>query len=265
VARITGVDSHAHIFRRGLPLAGGRRYTPDYDATLQDYLGHLAANGISHGVLVQPSFLGTDNSFLLAALAAQPELRGIAVVAPDASLESLAAMDRAGIVGLRLNLAGAPVPDLRGGPWADCLAKAARLGWQVEVQRTARDLPAIVAALLGAGVDVVVDHFGLPDPDLGIDDPGFCALLALAGSGRVWLKLSGPYRNGPGLPGAAMPLVRKAFGPERLVWGSDWPHTQFERAMDFAQARARLEVWLPDPRERAVVLVDTPARLFRFV
>lgn len=261
--RITGVDSHAHIFRRGLPLAGGRRYTPGYDATLQDYLGNLAANGISHGVLVQPSFLGTDNSFLLAALAARPELRGIAVVDPDVSMESLAAMDRAGIVGLRLNLAGAPLPDLRGGPWADCLAKAARLGWQVEVQRSARDLPAIVDALLGAGVDVVVDHFGLPDPRQGIDDPGFRALLALA-SGRVWLKLSGSYRNGPGLTRAAMPLVREAFGLERLVWGSDWPHTQFERDMDFAQARAQLDTWLPDPRERAVVLVDTPARLFRF-
>ena len=263
----SSVDSHAHIFQRGLELAPVRRYTPDYDATLQDYLGRLDAHGIARGVLVQPSFLGTDNSHLLAALAAEPErLRGIAVVAPEVSLETLAALDRGGVVGIRLNLAaGAPLPDLEGGPWPACLDLVAGLGWQVEVLRAARDLPGLVAALLRRGVDVVVDHFGLPDPELGVDDPGFRALLALAGSRRVWMKLSGPYRNGPGLPRAAMPLLREAFGPDRLVWGSDWPHTQFEGQVDFAEALAHLDTWLPDPMERRAVLEDTPAGLFRFL
>lgn len=262
---LTAVDGHAHIFRRGLALAPSRRYAPDYDATLPDFLARLDAHGVSHGVLVQPSFLGTDNSYLLAALAAQPErLRGIAVADPRASLDDLEALDRAGVVGIRLNLAGAPLPDLARGPWPACLERVAALGWQVEVQRAARDLPPLVEALLGRGVAVVVDHFGLPDPRLGVDDPGFRALLALAGSRRVWLKLSGRYRNGAGVAEAAMPLVRDAFGPDRLVWGSDWPHTQFERQVTYAQALAHLETWLPDPAERAAVLMHTPARLFRF-
>jgi predicted TIM-barrel fold metal-dependent hydrolase len=258
------VDSHAHIFRRGLKLVEARRYTPDYDATLGDYLGQLDAHGIARGVLVQPSFLGTDNSFLLAALAAEPErLRGIAVVDPEVSRECLAAMDRSGVVGIRLNLAGAPLPDLRAGAWPACLERAAALGWQVEVLRAAGDLAPLVEALLERGVDVVVDHFGLPDPELGVDDPGFRALLALA-SRRVWVKLSGQYRNGPGLAAKAMPLLRGAFGLDRLVWGSDWPHTQFERAVNYSEALAQLAAWVPDPAERGVVLADTPARLFHF-
>jgi predicted TIM-barrel fold metal-dependent hydrolase len=258
------VDSHAHIFRRGLKLAEARRYTPDYDATLGDYLRQLDAHGIARGVLVQPSFLGTDNSFLLESLAAEPErLRGIAVVAPEISRESLAAMDRCGVVGIRLNLAGAHLPDLRTGAWPACLERVAALGWQVEVLRAARDLPPLVEALLERGVDVVVDHFGLPDPELGVDDPGWRALLDLA-SRRVWVKLSGQYRNGPGLTRAAMPLLRDAFGLDRLVWGSDWPHTQFEHETNYAEALAHLEAWLPDPAERQVVLAETPARLFRF-
>ena len=263
---LTGVDSHAHIFRRGLRLARVRRYAPDYDAPLQAYLRHLDDHGLSHGVLVQPSFLGTDNSFLMAALEAEPErLRGIAVVAPGISGEALAAMDRRGVVGIRLNLAGAaPLPDLGAGSWPACLGRVAGLGWQVEVLRAARDLPPLLETLLGYGLDVVVDHFGLPDPALGVADPGFRQLLALGASRRVWVKLSGRYRNGPGLAGAAMPLLREAFGLDRLVWGSDWPHTQFEQEMTYADALAHLDAWLPDPPDRRVVLADSPARLFRF-
>jgi predicted TIM-barrel fold metal-dependent hydrolase len=262
---LTGIDSHAHIFRRGLRLARVRRYAPGYDATLRDYLRQLDAHGLSHGVLVQPSFLGTDNSFMLAALAAEPErLRGIAVVEPGVPRETLAAMDRGGVTGIRLNLAGAPLPDLDGGSWPACLDLVAELGWQVEVLRPARDLPALVATLLRRGVDVVVDHFGMPDPAMGVADPGFRGLLALAGSRRVWVKLSGQYRNGAGLTRAAMPLLREAFGLDRLVWGSDWPHTRFEGEVDYGEARAHLDAWIPDPAERRVVLEETAARLFRF-
>lgn len=264
------MDTHAHIFRRGLHLAPVHRYVPDYDATLEDYLHQLDSHGISHGVLIQPSFLGTDNSFLLEALRLHPDrLRGVAVVEPAITLAELDRLAVAGIVGIRLNLVGEPIPDLSSGPWPELLRQIARLSWQVEVQREARDLPLVVGPLLNAGVNVVVDHFGRPDPKLGVDDPGFRYLLEAAGTRQLWVKLSGAYRNGADGRGeviarAAIPLLLKAFGAERLVWGSDWPHTQFEKTASYSAARADLDAWIPDPAERTVILRDTPASLFHF-
>ena len=214
-------------------------------------------------MLVQPSFLGTDNGFLLAALRAHPSrLRGIAVVAPGTDLGPL---DGTGIVGLRLNLIGRPDPDFTDEVWRDHLAQVAERGWQIEVQAEAGRWGAILPPLLSAGVAVVVDHFGKPDPTLGVEDPGFRYLLSAGASRRVWVKLSGAYRaGGSEVALAAVPLLKQGLGLDRLVWGSDWPHTQFERTMDYGSARAMLDSWLPDAEERRQVLVETPARLFRF-
>src|SRR5438045_9706293 len=111
---ITGIDSHAHVFSRGLKLAATRRYAPDYDATLAEYLNHLGTHGLSHGVLVQPSFLGTDNRYLLAALQQAPaQLRGVVVVEPEISRGMLNDMAHIGVVGVRLNLMGKALPDFR--------------------------------------------------------------------------------------------------------------------------------------------------------
>lgn len=219
---------------------------------------------------MQPSFLGTDNSFLLAALRTHADrLRGIAVTAPDATLDDLAALDRSGIVGLRLNLLGQADPEFATDLWQRHLANVARLGWQIEVQVEAHRLPNILPPLLAAGVDVVIDHFGKPDPILGVDDPGFRYLLSAGASRRVWVKLSGAYRSGGierggAIAAAAIPLLKRSLGLDRLVWGSDWPHTQFEPVMDYSATRALLDDWLPDPRERRQVLAETPRRLFRF-
>jgi predicted TIM-barrel fold metal-dependent hydrolase len=265
------VDAHAHVFRRGLTLARERRYAPDYDALLADYLGMLDRSGIARGVLVQPSFLGTDNSFLLAALAQQPiRLRGVAVVAPETPMADLRRMDGLGVVGIRFNLVGnAALPDFADETWRALLRRVADLGWQVEVHREAADLPRLLPPLLQAGVNVVVDHFGRPAPALGVDDPGFRFLLEAGSSRRVWVKLSGAYRNGGNDAGqkiavAATPLLRDAFGLDRLVWGSDWPHTRYETRIDYPHARQALDAWLPDAAARRTVLVDTPAALFRF-
>ncbi len=115
---ITGIDCHAHVFSRDLELAAVRRYTPGYDATLAQYLSHLHAHGLSHGVLVQPSFLGTDNRYLLAALRQAPEqLRGVVVVERDVSRAELDDMARLGVVGVRLNLMGKALPDFRDAAW----------------------------------------------------------------------------------------------------------------------------------------------------
>ena len=226
------IDGHAHIFLRRLVGTAPLRYKPYRDATLPAYLSQLDQFGIRGGVLVQPSFLGCDNGYLLQGLRrGAGRLRGIAVIAPDCPLATMRDMDAAGVVGLRLNLFGRPLPDLRSRAWRRCLARAARLGWQVEVHRPAQDWPLLLPPLLDAGVKVVIDHFGRPHPALGVDDPGFRYLLdAGAASGRIWVKISAAYRNGLAGRGediarAALPLLDGALGPERMLWGSDWPHT----------------------------------------
>jgi predicted TIM-barrel fold metal-dependent hydrolase len=267
---LTAVDTHAHIFPRGATPVAGARYVPNYDATLTELFQQFATHGISHGVLVQPSFLGTDNTVLLAALRAHPgRLRGVAVVDPGIAPAQLAELAGAGVVGLRLNLVGQPLPNFEIAPWPVLLGEVRKLGWLVEVQREARDLPHLVGPLLAAGLNVVVDHFGRPDPKLGVEDPGFRYLLAQAPTRRLWVKLSGAYRNGPdgigdAIADAAAPLLVRAFGAERLLWGSDWPHTQFEHAEEYADARAQLDRWITDPAARRAVLQTTPTALFRF-
>lgn len=269
-ATLTAVDTHAHIFHRGFSPVAGARYVPNYDATEAELFQQFAAHRISHGVLVQPSFFGTDNSVLLAALRAYPaRLRGIVVVSPAVAKDQLAAMATAGVVGIRLNLIGQPLPDFQRAPWPDFFNNLKQLRWLVDVQREARDLPKVVGPLLAAGLDVVVDHFGRPDPKLGVDDPGFRYLLTQAATRRLWVKLSGAYRNGPdgigdAIADAAAPMLLRAFGPDRLLWGSDWPHTQFEHAEEYADARAQLDRWIADPVARRVVLASAPAALFRF-
>lgn len=261
------IDTHAHVFHRGLKLAPGRRYAPDYDAPLSLYLEQLDRNGMTHGVLVQPSFLGTDNSYLVECLKqTNGRLRGIAVVDPTVSADELRELDRAGVAGIRLNLVGQPLPDLAASEWKGMLANVKMMGWQVEIQRNASDLAVLAPQLLDHGVTVVLDHYALPDPKLGIADPGFQSVLKLGATRNVWVKISAPYRNGAAgesFANAAYPLLRNAYGLDRLLWGSDWPHTQFEAAQSYAKNREFLDTLIVDKSERAQVLAS-PHQLFRF-
>jgi predicted TIM-barrel fold metal-dependent hydrolase len=261
------IDTHAHVFHRGLKLASGRRYAPDYDAPLDLYLQQLDRNGMTNGVLVQPSFLGTDNSYLVESLrAAGARLRGIAVVDPAISAAELRVLDRAGVVGIRLNLVGQPLPDLAAPEWKALLASVKSMGWQVEIQRNAADLAVLVPQLLDHGVAVVLDHFALPDPKRGVADPGFQSVLTLGSSRNVWVKISAPYRNGAAgetFAKEAYPLLRAAYGLDRLLWGSDWPHTQFETSESYDKNRLFLDDLVADQEARAQLLAS-PKLLFRF-
>ncbi|MBS0466127.1 MAG: amidohydrolase family protein [Proteobacteria bacterium] len=272
------VDCHAHVFLQDMPLAAARRYAPSGDATPAEYLGLLEAHGVTHGVLVQPSFLGTDNSFLLSTLRAQPQrLRGVVMLEPATSEAELERLAAAGVVGVRLNLMGQPLPDLRTPQWQSFLARLKALDWHLELHRQAADLAPLLDAALHSGCRIVVDHFGRPDALLADADPGFAALLERAASGRIWVKLSAAYRNGrAALAGADAHLLAAdtraaqacagrllaAFGPERLVWGSDWPHTQHQHMADYGQSLAALSDWVPDAAQRARILGPTAAELF---
>ncbi|WP_109477850.1 amidohydrolase family protein [Paraburkholderia sp. C35] len=267
--RMTGIDSHAHIFVQGLPLSASRRHAPDYDATLDQYIDHLVGHGLSQGVLVQPSFLGVDNAFLAAVSKRYPaRFRGVAVVNPEVDDVELEALNDAHVVGARLNLIGLPLPDFRERRWSTLLSRLNALRWHVEVQTHSADLPYVLDALLAQRCTIVVDHFGRPDAAQGANDPGFRHLLSKAPSGDVWVKLSAAYRsvvaangteNGIGLAAALM----DAFGAHRLVWGSDWPHTQHRHLIAYDAAANALRRWIPDETARQTILTTSPAELFR--
>ncbi|MGE8150133.1 amidohydrolase family protein [Pseudomonas vancouverensis] len=268
---ITGIDSHAHVFSRDLNLVGARRYTPDYDATLEQYLTHLHAHGLSHGVLVQPSFLGTDNSYLLAALRQAPDqLRGVVVLEPGVSRALLNDMDRLGVVGVRLNLMGKALPDFRDSAWREFFSQITDLDWHVELHREVQDLPGLIHQLTPFGLKLVIDHFGRPDANSGVDQPGFSELLELGSKGSIWMKVSGIYRLG-GTPQQnihfarmALPLLEQSFGLSHLVWGSDWPHTQHEQSIGYRTVVDQLNALECSTQVSHSLLVQAPRRLFGF-
>ena len=159
--KASAVDTHFHVFEAGQSVLGAR-YTPSYAAPLANWqtCAHMA--GVSHGVAVQTSFMGIDNSLLLQQLAAHPDtLRGVAVVSPTLSKSTLEEFHTQGVRGIRLNMAGSP-HDMSVWAAAEPLWRLLeQWGWHVELHTDAGALPAILAAIPMA-VPVVVDHFAKP-------------------------------------------------------------------------------------------------------
>lgn len=225
------IDTHAHIFEPGLPTIRSARYIPSYPARLDEYLKTLTANGMDRGVLVQPSFLGTDNSYLLTALAAAPDrLRGVIVVPgkqPEVELAEVKvdALTRGGVRGIRLNLIGQQIPNLGTKTWQQAATTLARHGWHVEIQATPRQWRDLNPVVDEWPSKLVIDHFGLPDPTQmeGVD-----SVVELAAKEHVWVKFSAPYRSSAKDAEQIFNRLRNQGSTERLVFGSDWPFTRFE-------------------------------------
>jgi len=252
--------------RRDHPIIPNARHRPDHDALLPDLLALHDRHGISHGVLTAPSFYGTDNSLLLAALAAAPRrLRGTIIIDPGITRDQIDALVRQGVIGIRLNmLRRNDLPDLRAPEWRRALGLLAAADWHVEIYIEGPRLPFLLQPALESGVKIVVDHFGSPDPKLGAICPGFRALLEAMAKGRTWTKLSAPYRLGGVDPTPYAQALLRAGGPERLVWASDWPWTQHSAGLDYAKVLGWLDQWVPEPAARAQILGATAYSLFGF-
>ncbi|MGP4020208.1 amidohydrolase family protein [Saccharopolyspora sp. 5N708] len=252
----TSVDTHAHVFHHGLPLAAGRRYAPDYDAQPTDYLAELDRHDIDRGVLVQPSFLGTDNTFLLDCAARHPaRLRAVVVVDPaELDLAGLDRLQAAGVRGIRLNLIGVAVPDLSA--WEPFADRMARLGVHLEFQACGPQWVQLAPALREWPGPVVIDHVGLPRRAA---DPGRHAVRELAAREHVWIKISAPYRSPSGQASTAAAELADTVGVDRLLWGSDWPWTQHEQGRSFGELLSWARALLGPRFEQ--VLQENPARL----
>lgn len=252
------VDTHFHVFTAHQAVPGAR-YVPAYDAPLAQWQALAQASGIGRGVLVQTSFLGTDNSLLQATLAQHPTLlRGVAVVAPDVSADALQSLHASGVRGVRLNLAGRST-DLGAWQGAHTLWESLQaLGWHVELHTDVGALP-LALPQIPAALPVVVDHMGKPDSASAHD--ASVATVRQRRSAPVWMKLSGPYRLA-GRPAADLARLWLAeLGPDQLLWGSDWPFTNHETQAHYPGLRQQLNDWLPAPARQAA-LHHNPQRLY---
>jgi 2-pyrone-4,6-dicarboxylate lactonase len=267
-------DCHAHICgpRSRYAYSPARIYTPP-DALLPDYRRMLDTLGVERAVLVQPSVYGTDNAALFDALASDPaRLRGVAVVEPDVPQAELERLHRAGVRGVRCNIVD--VKEGKGSlPMQALRALAEKIqafGWHIEFLLHADEFPDLDRAFDGFPADVVFGHLGYMRTGSGLDAAGFRALLRLIERGRAWVKLTGPYRisDAAASPYADVtPFARAlvAAAPERIVWGSDWPHVMVKTAMPNDGTLCELLAdWVPDARARRSILVDNPARLYGF-
>ncbi len=270
---IGACDVHAHVCGTPdqYPLIPNRLYTPPL-ASPGDYRHMLDGLGLERGVLVQPSIYGTDNRAMLDALKTDPKrLRGVAVVPFDISVSEIEKLHAAGVRGVRANIV-----DLKEGkgilPLAALRTLAERIqpfGWHVEFLMHVDEFPDLDRQLARFPVDVVFGHLGYVPASKGIHTAGFAAMLRLLRDGKAWVKLTAPYR----LTLAAMPygdtdafaqtLVEAA--PDRLLWGSDWPHVFIKSAMpNDGELFDVFAHWLQDGAMRQRILVDHPAKLYDF-
>jgi 2-pyrone-4,6-dicarboxylate lactonase len=264
------VDAHCHVFGPGaeFPFAPERRYTP-CDASQAQLRDLHAFLGIDRCVIVQATCHGADNSAMADALRRRDgKARGIATIRPDVTDAALRELHEAGVRGVRFTFLSrlaerASIADLEA-----IAARIAPLGWHVVVYFEAADLAELEPVLRGLPLPVVVDHMGRPDVTLPADGPDFDRFLRFAAENDVWVKVSCPERltvTGPPAYADVVPFARRAVAelPERVLWGTDWPHPNLKGHMpDDGLLVDHVPHIAPTPEARHRLLVDNPMRLY---
>ena len=279
-----GCDTHVHVIgdAHAYPMVDARQYTPG-PAPVSALQAHLQHQGLTRTVIIQPSVYGTDNQCMLDALQAmQGQARGVAVLDTDTPMAALQAMDAQGVRGIRLNLESSGAHDVALNAailrkalqtWAPRLAD---LGWHIQIYAPLAVSVACAGCIHQLAVPVVLDHFALW-ADASCTSPESSSLLQLLEIGRIYIKLSASYRSPIQDASALLALSQHllATRPDRLLWASDWPHTNREPDKgphDVSRYRAitadalvheRMR-WLPNTEVQQQVLVDNPNQLYRF-
>ena len=278
-------DCHTHIFGdvRAFPYAPDRTYTPER-ATVAEMRALHRALKMERVVVVQPSVYGTDNTCTVDAMRSLGEhARGVAVIDESTRESMLDVMERGGIRGVRLNLEtfGQTDPEAARARLRTTITRVKPRVWHVQLYTRLSVIEAVGDEIRASEVPIVIDHFGAADASLGVAQAGFQTLVGLVQSGKAYVKISGAYRcsrNGPDYADVA-PLARAlvAANPQRIVWGSDWPHPDSSRVsgraptdvtplmpIDDGRLLNQLAVWVPDAPTRKLILVDNPRRLYAF-
>ena len=263
-------DCHAHVFgpQARYPLLPATHFVP-HVCVWQDYREMLRSIGCQRAVLVQPSVYGTDNTAIEEALAQSDiEMRAVAVVSPDIADGELERLHGLGFRGIRINTAswtqGLNLADARG------LAERIRhLGWHLQFYANFREQPEVEDILAALPVPIVIDHFGRILTSEGTAAPAFQSVLRLLRRDHCHAKLIGPYFISDQFPAYRdiAPFARAMVeaAPDRVLWGTDWPHASArEKMQDDGDLADMLEEWVPDEKARHKVLVSNPARLYGF-
>lgn len=274
-------DCHVHVFEQfpEFPFAKDRTFTPG-EASLASLRAFRKSLGLAHSVLVQASVYGSDNRLLCNVLEReQGESRGVAVIDPSYSYSRLKEMHALGVRAVRLNLEtfGLADPGRATMQLSSMAEQVAPLGWHIQIYSRAEVLASLVGVMVELPCPVVIDHFGGIDAAQGLGQFGFLAMLEALGSGNVWLKLSAPSRVSKTAEHRDLePFVARLTEarPDRMIWGSDWPHTggysnsertpdriePFKKIDDNRNVRT-LAGWL-DAERRQALFVDNPAKLY---
>ena len=272
-----GCDCHFHVFgpAERYPYVSDLRYPPPL-ALVEDYLRLAKKLRIERFVFVQPSAYGRDNRCMLDAMreVGTRNCRGIADIdenAPDAELERL---HKAGVRGVRINVP--PVKPYEAGFAATLLPRIERLrgrcaeiGWQLDFLAPGWLTAELMPTLVKLNLDFTVAHFGMFFAKDGVKQPGFQALLQLLrrGNGRCWVKLTGVYRMSVARGFADVAPMARALieaAPDRVIWGSDYPHLSFADEVGSVELWNLLGNWAPDEATRRRILADNPQQLFKF-
>ena len=264
-------DSHCHIFgpHALYPYAPGRSYTP-HDAPLSAFRALHDTLGVSRAVIVNATCHGRDNRVVTDAIAASGgRYLGIANVDESFTDRELEDLTAKGIRGCRFTFVrrlGA-APDLAA--FQRIIQRIKPLGWHVDLYFEAQDVPDFVDLLRALPIPYVIDHMGGVRAGANHDAASFAALVALLASDeKCWMKVTGPERISSG--GApfddVVPYARGllAAAPERVLWGTDWPHPNVQRMPNDGDLVDEVATYTDDPALRQALFVDNPARLYRF-
>jgi len=255
------VDAHAHVFTEAMPAAPDAWRKVSRGRPVSEFLETLDANHVPFGVIAAASMYGDYNDYTLAALRQHPRLRGTVIVPPTVDAYTLREMKKEGVVGVRwVWFMQNDLPDLKSVEYRKFLARLADLDLHVELLLGGERLGPVLADLQQSGVKVVIDHFGFPDPQLGIACPAFQAALRSVENGRTWVKLAAYHR----LASAADVLTQRlldAAGTGRLVWGSDWPFVAAHERYTYQEALDSFIAAVPDAGTRREIS-ETALRLY---
>jgi 2-pyrone-4,6-dicarboxylate lactonase len=272
-------DTHFHIFGppEHFPFAPTRQYTPPA-APLEHYLHVTAVIGISRGVVVQPSVHGLDNAVTLEAIKkSNGRFLGVARIDDKTTKDELQRLRDAGIRGVRFNLLNRPRGNVKLDVFDHAAERAAELGCSVDLHIDPKNLLEQEKRIRALPTAVVIDHMARVNPAEGLEQPAFQLLVDLLKDQKFWVKVTGADKlcrsDVHSYFGLAfvdvIPFARAliAAAPNRIIWGTDWPHSN-----NFAPGKTPndgdllelLAQFAPDEATRRKILVDNPAALYGF-